>query len=99
MASLKVGFTQIFLTYKDVKEANPSWSDRMVEDYLSLKRDLQTTADSADEVQASESEDAPLSRALINELRAQIGSGDPLTSDETGFTVDSDKLTVDMSEA
>lgn len=32
-------------------------------------------------------------------LELRIGSGDPLTSDETGFTVDSDKLTVDMIEA
>jgi len=99
MASLSGGFTQIFLTYKDVKEANPDWSDRMIEDYLSLKRDLETTADSADEVQDSEVEDAPLIRALINDLRAQIGSGNLLTSDETGFTADSTKLTVDMDEA
>jgi len=99
MANLSSGFTQIFLTYKDVKDANPDWSDRMIEDYLSLKRDLETTADSADEVQESEAEDAPLIRALINDLRAQVGSGNPLTSDETGFTVDSGKLTVDMNEA
>lgn len=32
-------------------------------------------------------------------LQAQIGSGDALTSDETGFTVDSSKLSVDMTEA
>ena len=32
-------------------------------------------------------------------LEARTGSGNALTSDETGFTVDSDKLTVDMIEA
>ena len=32
-------------------------------------------------------------------LQAQIGSGEPLTSDETGFTVDSNLLSVDMVEA
>ena len=32
-------------------------------------------------------------------IQNQIGSGDPLTSDETGFTVDSDMLSVDMVEA
>ena len=99
MASLSENFTQIFLTYKDVKEANPDWSDRMIEDYLSLKRDLESTADSADEVQESEVEDAPLMRALINQLNARIGTGNPLTSDETGFTVDSSRLTVDRTEA
>ena len=32
-------------------------------------------------------------------LQAQIGSGDALTSDDTGFTVDTDLLSVDMTEA
>lgn len=99
MANLTEKFTQVFLTYKDVKEANPEWSDIMVEDYLSIKRDLSATADSADEVQESEVEDAPQLRAQLNELRAQTGSGQALTSDETGFTVDSIKLTVDRTEA
>lgn len=37
--------------------------------------------------------------ALIFALENRLGSGDFLTSDETGFTVDSDRLTVDMDEA
>lgn len=37
--------------------------------------------------------------ALIFALENRIGSGDFLTSDETGFTVDTDKLSVDMDEA
>ena len=37
--------------------------------------------------------------AQLSELRAQVGSGNQLTSDETGFTVDSDRLSVDMDEA
>ena len=32
-------------------------------------------------------------------LKTQIGSGDPLTWDETGFTWDSDKLSFDQTEA
>ena len=39
------------------------------------------------------------SLAQLNQLREQIGSGDALTSDETGFTVDTIKLTVDQTEA
>ena len=38
-------------------------------------------------------------QAQLTEINARIGSGDPLTSDETGFTVDSDRLSVDMTEA
>lgn len=36
---------------------------------------------------------------LLFALEARLGSGDALTSDETGFTVDLDTLTVDMDEA
>ena len=41
----------------------------------------------------------PSSQAAFNDLIDRLGSGDALTSDETGFTVDSTKLTVDMTEA
>ena len=37
--------------------------------------------------------------ALVNDLAKRVGSGQSLTSDETGFTVDSDLLSVDMTEA
>lgn len=37
--------------------------------------------------------------AQLIELQQRIGSGNPLTSDETGFTVDLDTLSVDMTEA
>jgi hypothetical protein len=48
-----------------------------------------------------EIETAPIESALAYHfaLEARLGSGNALTSDETGFTVDSDKLTVDMTEA
>ena len=39
------------------------------------------------------------SQPQLNDIRAQIGSGDFLTSDETGFTVDSINLSVDMTES
>lgn len=43
--------------------------------------------------------DGSAARAQLLALQEQVGSGDFLTSDETGFTVDTDKLTVDMDEA
>lgn len=99
MANTPQNFTQIFLTYKDVREANPNWSDRMIEDYLSFKRDLVLVANTADDATDSNTGTDPLALALINNIRRQIGSGNLLTSDETGFTVDTDKLSVDMDEA
>ena len=41
----------------------------------------------------------PKTLAALNEIRERLGSGDALTSDETGFTVDLDTLSVDMTEA
>jgi hypothetical protein len=38
-------------------------------------------------------------RAQLLALQEQVGSGDFLTSDDTGFTVDSIKFTADMAEA
>ena len=38
-------------------------------------------------------------RAQMLALQAQVGSGDFLTSDDTGFTVDSIRFTTDMAEA
>ena len=40
MAEVIGEFSQIFLTYKDVAEANPHWTQKMVEDYLAGKREL-----------------------------------------------------------
>ena len=37
--------------------------------------------------------------AQLDALTIEVRGGDALTSDETGFTVDSTKLTVDMTEA
>ena len=98
MANTPQNFTQVFLTYKDVKEANPGWTDRMIEDYLGLKRDLLTTAEAGDNTINQQLFFLnPLAR--INNIQRQIGSGNPLTSDETGFTVDTTNLTVDQTEA
>jgi len=49
----------------------------------------------------SEIQTSPIESVLAYHfaLEARIGSGNALTSDETGFTVDTDKLTTDMTEA
>lgn len=48
MASTASEFTSRYLTHRDVREANPDWTDGMVDDYLALKRDVITFADSFD---------------------------------------------------
>ncbi len=92
-------FQQVFIAYKEVKEANPEWSDRMIEDYMSLKSDIELTAEVGDGTTTIvNSLHSPLSAAL-DDINERLGSGNALTSDETGFTVDSTNLTVDMTEA
>ncbi len=65
MASTKSGFQEIFLTYKDIHEAAKDWPDRLIEDYLSLKRDLELTADTGDEIQAQVDDNKHLISGLI----------------------------------
>ena len=69
-------------------------TQRCAEYLEQLTRDTNTTA-AATSVNA----DGSAARAQLLALQLQVGSGDFLTSDETGFTVDTDKLTVDMDEA
>lgn len=94
-----VDSNQTLLTYDDVRRAHPDWSDVNVEDYLAMKQDLTEVADAGAEVVASEVGADPRTTALLSTLQAQLGSGNALTSDETGFTVDSDRLSADMDEA
>lgn len=61
-------------------------------------RKIGGSADPVSELQAREDFICQVC-AEFGDLINRIGSGDFLTSDETGFTVDSDKLSVDMDEA
>lgn len=64
-------------------------------EYLEALTNKTNTSTAAVSVNA----DGSAARAQLLALQLQVGSGDFLTSDETGFTVDTDKLTVDMDEA
>ncbi len=52
MASTTNKFEQVFITYRDIKEAHPTWSDKSIEDYLSFKRDLSLVGDVGDDIQS-----------------------------------------------
>jgi hypothetical protein len=99
MVDTLVDSQQTLLTYADVKEAHPEWSDIEVQDYLAIKQDISDVSGAADDVAVSEAGSDPRTTAMLSTLQDQLGSGDMLTSDETGFTVDSDKLYADMDEA
>ena len=75
------------------------WPDAMVEDYLNILRSLLELAGSIDETAEAAIGVESKNTARLLALQAQVGSGNFLTSDETGFTVDTDKLSVDMDEA
>ena len=69
-------------------------TQRFAEYLEQLTRETNTTV-----AATSINSDGSAARAQLLALQLQVGSGDFLTSDETGFTVDTDKLTVDMDEA
>ncbi len=64
-----------------------------------LERLSQVTNETAETASLSISVAAAKLAAQLNSLEDRIGSGDFLTSDETGFTVDSDRLSADQDEA
>jgi len=96
MVNITQDFELVLITYQDVKGVHPDWSDVAIEDYLARGRNLDTVAES---VQDNTQDELPDNSAQLFELQQRIGSGDPLKSDETGFTVDTTRLTVDMTEA
>ena len=61
--------------------------------------DLADVDDLASTLEAEPVRVDSLSIALVAKLQKQVGSGNFLTSDETGFTVDSGRLSCDMDEA
>jgi len=63
MANTAQDFESVFTTYRDIKEANPKWSDLMVEDYLSLKRNVTFV---------SEVGDASIEQIEINRLDIEL---------------------------
>ena len=99
MANTAQDFEQVFVSYKDVKDAHPGWSDKAIEDYLSISRNVGFLAEETDSTFDSEIGTDNLAIALINKVQAQIGSGNPLTWDETGFTWASTQLPLDHCEA
>ena len=71
MASLVNNFNQVLLTYQEIARANPKWSAPMVEDYLSLKRDLASSANATDAVDDTTTE---LERRVLGETRPAVYS-------------------------
>lgn len=65
--------------------------------FYEFLRDLSNQSNSAQVAIDSTTENSAL--ALIFDLRQQVGSGEPLTWDETGFTWDLTTLSFDQTEA
>ena len=98
MADTRLKLRGLVLSAYEIKELT-DWPDAMVEDYLNILENLITLSSGIDESEAAGTAPQSQSVAILYDLRAQLGSGNPLTSDETGFTVDSTKLSVDQTEA
>ena len=73
------------------------WFDANGNPTLRVSEFLESLSNSANSTAGSAPSEAVISKTFA--LQSQVGSGDPLTSDETGFTVDSDRLSVDQTEA
>ena len=74
------------------KDGQPT--QRFIEYLEALTRQSNTTADATSSV----SDNSAL-RAQLKALQQQVGSGNPLTWDDTGFTWDTDRHSFDQTEA
>ena len=83
--------------WMDDEEIGP-WAREMSQFWFQLWQRTGGGTDVIEEAQVTSSSGIA-TQSQLNAIRDQIGSGDPLTSDETGFTVDSTLLSVDMTEA
>jgi hypothetical protein len=92
-------FQQVLISYREVKEANPEWSERMIEDYMSMKEDILVTAEASDSTTTIVNSTPSSQNAAIDDINERIGSGDALTWDETGFSWDNTNLTFDQTAA
>jgi hypothetical protein len=77
-----------------------NWEEWVIEDYLSILRNILEIAETVDTNEANANVDDVLQlAALYSNLNDRVGSGDPLTWDDTGFSWDTDKLSFDQTEA
>ena len=83
----------------ELKKAT-GWEDWVVLEILSILENVTLLAEAGDESDANASlNQFDQIQANLNALNDRIGGCDYLTSDETGFTVDTNNLTVDMTLA
>ena len=68
MANIVQGFEVALLTYQDVREAHPDWSDIAIEDYQARYRDLVQVSEQSDTLV----EDVEVGDSAIGQLRAII---------------------------
>lgn len=95
MADIVSQFEAVLISYEDVRREHPTWSDIAIEDYMARLRD---TVRVAEKTTIIESDSTASMNAILFKLQQRIGTGDPLTVDDTGFTADNTHLTVDRTE-
>ena len=77
--------------------------DKEVRDYLQQRDWIQfqmwKRIGGSEDIVSQANQFITTNQSALNEINNRLGSGDALTSDDTGFTVDLDTLSVDMTEA
>lgn len=102
MVDIVNGFEVVLVSYEDVREQHPEWTDIAIEDYMARLRDVIQVAEDTNKINAElevivTGVGAGL-QAQMNVINERLGSGDPLTWDDTGFTFDNTNLTWDRTE-
>ena len=95
----RVSTRRAVLSYSQLKELNPKWSDLMVKDYQGILQDFEFTANEIDtlEVIVVDLQDShyPNLSAQVQQIQKQLNGLAEFTIDTSGFTTDLSFITTD----
>ena len=102
----RVSTRRAVLSYSQLKEMNPNWTDLMMKDYQGILQDIAFNADETDDLEVIvlenqkdiitlEDSHYPNLSAQIQFLQQQLDGLPEFTMDTEGFTMDSTEFTMD----
>ena len=106
----RISTRRAVLSYSQIRDMNPQWTDLMVKDYQGILQDFAFTSDeidglevivfenSSDIVELQDSHYPSLS-SQMQQIQKQLKGLPEFTIDTTGFTFDSTEITFDKVKA
>jgi hypothetical protein len=102
----RISTRRAVLSYSQIRDMNPNWTDLMVKDYQGILQDFAFTSDEVDGLEVIVIENSsdivelqdshyPSLSAQMQQIQKQLNGLPEFTIDTTGFTADSSFITTD----